>query len=171
MATQKKKGARTRRKTNEERAGAKRSKPSSEPPTTKRPKRGESNRYVRAREARQTEVAEDYVELIDELIAAHGEARTVMIAEVLGVSQPTVTNTIRRLSRDGLVTARRYRAIFLTEMGLALAARSRERHRIVRDFLTSIGVSLATAETDAEGVEHHVSEETLAIFERLTRRA
>jgi DtxR family manganese transport transcriptional regulator len=128
-----------------------------------------ANRYVRAREARQTEVAEDYVELIDELITAHGEARTVMIAEVLGVSQPTVTNTIRRLTRDGLVTARRYRAIFLTEKGLALAARSRERHKIVRDFLTSIGVSPATADTDAEGVEHHVSEETLAIFEKLTR--
>lgn len=128
-----------------------------------------ANRYVRAREARQTEVAEDYVELIDELITAHGEARTVMIAEVLGVSQPTVTNTIRRLTRDGLVTARRYRAIFLTEKGMALAARSRERHQIVRDFLCSIGVSPATADTDAEGVEHHVSEETLAIFEKLTR--
>lgn len=141
--------------------------------TKSRPKRAEAtavqNRYVRAREARQTEVAEDYVELIAELIDAHGEARTVTIAQVLGVSQPTVTNTIRRLTRDGLVTAKRYRSIFLTEKGHALAARSRARHGIVRDFLVSIGVSPATAETDAEGVEHHVSEETLAVFARLTK--
>ncbi|MEZ0314154.1 MAG: manganese-binding transcriptional regulator MntR [Myxococcota bacterium] len=128
------------------------------------------NRYVRAREARQTEVAEDYVELIAELIAAHGEARTVHIAQVLGVSQPTVTNTIRRLARDGLVTAKRYRSIFLTDKGHALAARSRARHGIVRDFLVSIGVSPATADTDAEGVEHHVSQETLAVFAAMTRK-
>lgn len=128
------------------------------------------NRYVRAREARQTEVAEDYVELIAELIDAHGEARTVAIADVLGVSQPTVSNTVRRLMRDGLVTAARYRSIFLTEKGMALAARSRERHGIVRDFLVSIGVSPTTAETDAEGVEHHVSEETLSVFAKLTKK-
>jgi DtxR family manganese transport transcriptional regulator len=122
------------------------------------------NRFVRAREARQTEVAEDYVELIAELIAADGEARTVAMAEMLGVSQPTVTKTIGRLIRDGLVTARPYRSILLTDKGRALAQRSRDRHRIVRDFLIAVGVSPETADTDAEGVEHHVSEETLAVF-------
>jgi DtxR family manganese transport transcriptional regulator len=129
-----------------------------------------ANRYARAREARQTEVAEDYVELIAELIREHGEARIVAMAEVLSVSQPTVSNTVQRLVRDGLATAQPYRSIFLTEKGEALAARSRERHKIVRDFLVSIGVSQETAETDAEGVEHHVSEETLAVFARLTKR-
>ncbi len=128
------------------------------------------NRFVRAREARQGEVAEDYVELIAELIAAQGEARIVAMAEILGVSQPTVTKTIARLGRDGLVTAQPYRSIFLTEKGLALATRSRERHRIVRDFLIAVGVSPETADTDAEGVEHHVSEETLSVFAAVTGR-
>ena len=47
---------------------------------------------------------------------------------------------------------------------------SRERHRIVRDFLVTIGVPDAIAEEDAEGVEHHVSEETLAVFAAITRK-
>ncbi|MED5314268.1 MAG: iron dependent repressor, metal binding and dimerization domain protein, partial [Pseudomonadota bacterium] len=54
--------------------------------------------------------------------------------------------------------------------GKALAEASRERHRIVRDFLVTIGVPGAIAEEDAEGVEHHVSEQTLAVFAAITRR-
>ncbi|MGB2159694.1 MAG: iron dependent repressor, metal binding and dimerization domain protein, partial [Candidatus Puniceispirillaceae bacterium] len=49
-----------------------------------------------------------------------------------------------------------------------LAEASRARHRIVRDFLVTIGVPVAIAEEDAEGVEHHVSKETLAVFASIT---
>jgi len=126
------------------------------------------NRFVRARKARQTEVAEDYVELIDDLIAATGEARAADIARALGVTQATVANTIARLARDGLVTSQPYRSIFLTKRGQAIAKWSRERHGIVRRFLLAIGVSSETADLDAEGIEHHVSEETLAALKRLT---
>ena len=67
------------------------------------------------------------------------------------------------------MVSRPYRSIFLTEDGEAMAAESRRRHRIVLEFLRAIGVSAATAESDAEGMEHHVSDETLAVFEALTR--
>ena len=61
-----------------------------------------------------------------------------------------------------------YRAIFLTEKGKELAARSRWRHEVVVGFLRAIGISEEeTAERDAEGIEHHVSDETLAAFERV----
>ena len=126
------------------------------------------NRFVRAREARQTEVTEDYVELIDDLIADTGEARAADIARALGVTQATVTSTIARLVRDGMVTCQPYRSIFLTPRGKTLAKWSRDRHRIVRDFLLAIGVSSDTADADSEGLEHHVSEETLAALKRLT---
>ena len=53
---------------------------------------------------------------------------------------------------------------------MALAEASRQRHKIVRDFLVSIGVPEAIAEEDAEGVEHHVSPETLDIFALHHRR-
>ncbi len=124
--------------------------------------------FDQTRRARQSEIAEDYVELIADLIAAQGEARLVEIAERMGVTHATVNKTIARLQREGLVTTKPYRSIFLTEAGSELAERSRRRHRIVLDFLKAIGVSPDTAEFDAEGIEHHVSEETLAAFERLT---
>ena len=131
--------------------------------------RAGANRFVRAREARQTEIAEDYVELIADLIAGTGEARAADIARALGVTQATVTNTVARLARDGLVTSQPYRSIFLTRRGQALADWSRERHAIVRGFLLAIGVSPETADADSEGLEHHASAETLAALKRLTK--
>ena len=126
--------------------------------------------FDRIRRAHQTEIAEDYVEMISDLIAARGEARAVDLAERFGVTQATVNKTIARLQRDGLVTTRPYRSIFLTDAGAELAEMSRRRHQIVLDFLRAIGVSDANAEDDAEGIEHHVSDETMAAFERLTQR-
>ncbi|MGE0253201.1 MAG: manganese-binding transcriptional regulator MntR [Alphaproteobacteria bacterium] len=124
--------------------------------------------FRRVRDAHQTEMAEDYVELIDDLIAAYGEARVVELAARFGVSHATVNKVVGRLQRDGLVTTRPYRSIFLTDEGRALAERSRRRHRIVVDFLRAIGVSEKSAESDAEGIEHYVGEETLAAFARVT---
>lgn len=127
--------------------------------------------FERVREAHQTETAEDYVEMIAELIEEHGEARVVELAERFGVSHATVNKVVARLQREGLVTSRPYRAIFLTDSGRDLADRSRHRHAIVLSFLIAIGVSAETAAIDAEGVEHHVSDETLAAFERIINKS
>jgi DtxR family manganese transport transcriptional regulator len=126
--------------------------------------RPEAERFRRVREAHQTELAEDYVEMIGDLIAETGEARVVDLAERLGVSSATVNNSIQRLQRDGLVTSKPYRAIFLTERGQEMASQARERHRIVVELLIALGVDAATAQVDAEGIEHHVSEATLDAF-------
>jgi DtxR family manganese transport transcriptional regulator len=123
--------------------------------------------FRQTRRARKTEIAEDYVELIADLIDSGGEARAVDIARRLGVSHATVIKTIARLQRDGLVVTKPYRAIFLTEEGSRLASWSRQRHELVLKFLLAIGISEETAHADAEGIEHHVSPETLAAFERL----
>lgn len=123
-----------------------------------------------ARDARETEIAEDYVELIGDLIAELGEARLTDIAERMGVAHPTASKVVQRLQRDGLVQSRPYRALFLTETGQQVANRSRERHQVVQDFLCALGVSQRTAEIDSEGMEHHCSEETLAVFARMTER-
>ena len=127
-------------------------------------------KFDRIRRAHQSEVAEDYVEMISELIATTGEARTVDLAARFGVTSPTVNAIIQRLQREDLVETRPYRSIFLTEKGKALAEASQARHRIVRDFLVTIGVPASIAEEDAEGVEHHVSEETLRVFADITKR-
>lgn len=123
--------------------------------------------FRHARRARSTEIAEDYVELIADLIDSGGEARAVDIARRLGVSHATVIKTIRRLQRDGLVETKPYRAVFLTKEGRRIAEWSRRRHELVVRFLLAIGVSHQVAQADAEGLEHHVSPETLAAFERL----
>ena len=122
------------------------------------------------RQAHQREVAEDYVELIADLIDVTGEARAVDLAERLGVTNATVNNTLNRLMREGLVTRQRYRSIFLTDAGRDMAEVARERHRLVRDFLVGIGVDRETAEIDAEGIEHHTSEKTLAALRRYLER-
>ncbi len=114
-------------------------------------------------------MAEDYVEMIAELIEETGEARTVDLAARFGVTSPTVNAIIQRLQREDLVESRPYRSIFLTDAGRDLAEASRKRHKIVYDFLVSIGVPPQIAEEDAEGVEHHVSPETLVVFETITK--
>ena len=132
--------------------------------------RRQAGSFEKVREAHQTELAEDYVELIADLISAEGEARAVDLAKRLGVTHATVNKAVQRLMREGLVESRPYRAIFLTAEGRALADRVRARHSLVRDFLIALGVDRETAESDAEGLEHHVSPKTLAAFRRFLDR-
>ena len=127
--------------------------------------------FRQARAARRSALVEDYVELIADLLDAGGEARQVDIAARLGVAQPTVAKMLKRLAEEGFVAQRPYRGVFLTAAGQALALRSRERHRLVERFLLTLGVAPETARRDAEGLEHHVSEETLDAFARVVAQA
>ena len=127
-------------------------------------------RFGKARTARSTALAEDYVELIADLLATHGEARATEVAKRLGVTHPTAVKSIGRLKREGLVTARPYRGIFLTEAGLELAGRVRARHRLIVELLLAVGVPAEAAEADAEGMEHYASEATLEAFGRFLER-
>ena len=143
--------------------------PPAAPPTPATP--GESaDRFRRSRQDRARETAQDYVEAIAELAATHGEARVVDLARRLGVTHVTVNRTLARLQRDGFVNTKPYRAIFLTPDGSQLAEECRRRHHIVAAFLRSLGVPEKTADLDAEGIEHHVSPETLAAFERRLKK-
>ena len=126
--------------------------------------------FRQVREAHRTELVEDYVELISDLLADGGEAGQVDIAASMGVAQPTVAKMLKRLVRDGWVVQRPYRGVFLTPAGEALAEESRQRHQTVERFLLALGVDADTARRDAEGIEHHVSEATLAAFAEFVRQ-
>jgi len=136
-----------------------------------RPSALQAESLQQTRREHASEIAEDYVEAIADLALAQGEARVVDLARRLGVTHVTVNRTLARLQRDGYVTARPYRAIFLTAQGHALADTCQRRHATVVSFLRSLGIAEKAAEIDAEGIEHHVSTETLAAFERHLRRA
>jgi DtxR family manganese transport transcriptional regulator len=125
-----------------------------------------SEGFRHTREARRGALVEDYVELIADLIEDGNEARQVDIAARLGVSQPTVAKMLGRLAGEGLVSRKPYRGVFLTDAGRRMALDTRARHQTVEAFLRSLGVSAETARIDAEGIEHHVSHETLEAFRR-----
>ena len=147
-------------------AAAKKDKPAPAMP----PEQEQARRFEKARAAQGVALLEDYVELIDDLLASAGEARPTDIARRLGVSHATAIKCLARLKREGLVQSKPYRGIFLTPEGATLAARARARHRIVVDVLLALGVPAETAEQDAEGIEHHVSDKALAAFSKFLAR-
>lgn len=127
-----------------------------------------ARQYAAVRNAHETELIEDYVELIGDLLEHNGEARATDVASRMGVSQATVARMVRRLNELGYVDNEPYRSLFLTDKGRKMADWSRQRHAIVLRFFRALGVDDATARIDAEGVEHHVSEKTLKLMERFS---
>lgn len=132
------------------------------PPSASR----ESKPFRRTRSDHASETAEDYVEAIADTIAEREVCRNADLARLFGVSHVTINKTIARLQREGLVKTEPYGPLMLTTSGQRLADASRRRHDIVLRFLLSLGVSKGVAEVDSEGIEHHVSDETLSAFER-----
>jgi len=126
----------------------------------------QARHFGRAREARATEVLEDYAELIDDLVRETGRARATEIARRLGVSHVTAVKAVARLEREGFAVAEPYRGITLTAAGARLAEMCRARHLLVLEMLLALGVPAEDARADAEGIEHHVSPATLAAFRR-----
>ena len=126
--------------------------------------------FKKVRNAHKTENTEDYLELIAELLNSKGEARIVDIAKELDIAQATANKTIQRLQNQGFVKKEPYRSIFLTLKGQQVASISKKKHIIVLTFLKNLGLDIKTAEADAEGIEHHVSEKTLKKMEQFNKR-
>ncbi len=130
----------------------------------------QAENFRRLRRDHAVEIAQDYVEAIADLVAETGEARVVDLAKRLGVTHVTVNRTVTRLQKGGFVHSQPYRAIFLTDKGKNLAEVCKSRHETVVAFLQSLGIPQRVAEMDAEGIEHHVSEDTLAAFRSALRK-
>lgn len=139
-------------------------------PETLPNEQAQAARFQQARDARSAATAQDYVELISDLITTEGEARSVDVAKRLGVSHATVVKTVNRLQKEGLIITKPYRGLFLTDVGENLATESRHRHQVVANLLMALGVDEETAQTDAEGIEHHIGAKTLAAFELFLKR-
>ena len=127
--------------------------------------------FQRIRADHRVELAQDYVELIADLIDERGEARSTDIAQRMGVANATVVKALKRLLDAGLVTQEPYRAVFLTDEGMKMAGDGRRKHQIVERFLLALGVHAETARIDSEGIEHHVSGETLRAMAKFLSRS
>ena len=126
--------------------------------------------FKKVRDAHKSENTEDYLEIIADLLNVKGEARIVDIASKLDIAQATANKTIQRLQNQGYVKKEPYRSIFLTLKGQEVASISKKRHIIVLTFLKNLGLDAKTAEADAEGIEHHVSEKTLKKMEQFNKK-
>ena len=115
-----------------------------------------------------TSAVEDYLERILELINTKGYARVVDIETSLSISQASVTNMIQRLDAEGLLKYEKYRGLVLTTAGETLARNIAQRHQLLTDFLTLLGVDERVIDHDVEGMEHHISPQTLRAIEALT---
>lgn len=124
----------------------------------------ETSAYKRTRRDHASEIAEDYVEAIADLIDERGTCRVTDLAERFGVTHVTVIRTVKRLERDGYVRTEPYKPVELSASGRRLADECKVRHDIVYRFLLAIGVDPEVASVDAEGIEHHVSPETIEAF-------
>jgi DtxR family manganese transport transcriptional regulator len=122
---------------------------------------GHHNAHSRTRADHMQETAEDYVEAILALTEEHGACRIVKLAERFGVTHVTAIKILRRLVAEELVITEPYKPVQLTKTGRSLALKCRKRHQLVEAFLQKLGVSAAVAAVDAEGIEHHLSPETL----------
>ncbi|MFK7769390.1 MAG: manganese-binding transcriptional regulator MntR [Mariniblastus sp.] len=122
--------------------------------------------FRRTRDNHANETAEDYVEAVCDIVEEKGECRVRDLSRLFGVSHVTVSRIVSRLVSEELLETAHYRPIMLTKAGAKLAQRVKKRHQVVYDFLIAIGVDAKTAKIDSEGIEHHVSEKTIAVMKR-----
>ncbi len=129
-----------------------------------------AQRHERVRRQHNDELAEDYVEAIHGLLEENEQARVTDLQGIFGVSHVSVIRALDRLEARGLLERSRKEGIRLSAEGQQMAQESARRHELVVKFLRVLGVSNTRAEADAEGIEHHLSEETLRAMRRLIRQ-
>jgi len=104
-----------------------------------------------------TATMEDYIELIYNLIEMKGYARVSDIAEELEVHPSSVTKMVQKLDKDNFVNYEKYRGFVLTEKGEKVGKKLVFRHELLEEFLEIIGVEKENIYDDVEGIEHHLS--------------
>lgn len=100
---------------------------------------------------------EDYIEQIYILMDQKGYARVSDIAENLQVHPSSVTKMVQKLDKDEYLKYEKYRGLILTDKGEKVGKRLVYRHKLLEDFLRIIGVEEENIYQDVEGIEHHMS--------------
>ena len=114
------------------------------------------------------ESAENYLEAIHVLTLQNGQVRSIDVAHYTGFSKPSISRAVGLLRDNGYVTIDQNGLLGLTEAGLKIAETIYERHTVLTDLLTRLGVPPEIAAEDACRIEHVISPET---FEKLKEHA
>jgi len=125
-----------------------------------------ARRHARVRKQHSNELAQDYVEAISEIRESGQPARVTDLRAIFGVSHVSVVRALQRFEKRGLIDRSADEGVRLTAKGQAMANEAADRHQLVVDFLTTLGVSESQANADAEGLEHHLSDESLNALRR-----
>ena len=104
---------------------------------------------------------EDYLKTILILYRENGSVRSLDVAQALHVTKPSVSRAMKLLREEGYLTMDKDKRLSLTDAGLEAAEQVFQRHCALKTLLVSLGVCPETAEIDACGMEHVVSDETL----------
>jgi len=115
-------------------------------------------------QASPSQSAEDYLERIDELIEEKGYARVVDIATSLKVKQASVTSMVQKLGEAGYLKYEKYRGLILTDKGREVARKIRNRHETLSRFFSLFELDAESQRQDIEGIEHHLSPDTVEIL-------
>ncbi len=112
------------------------------------------------------ESAENYLETILVLSKRIGAVRSIDIVNELDFAKPSVSVYVRNLRDNGFINIDKSGYITLTDTGREIAERVYDRHQILTQILTSLGVSKDTAENDACRIEHVISTESFEAIKR-----
>ena len=112
------------------------------------------------------ESGEMYLETILVLSKKDAPVRSLDVANEMGFSKPSVSRAMGILKTDGYIEMDEKSLITLTDKGLKAAKRIYERHILITELLTSIGVDKKTAEEDACRVEHVISDKTFKAIKK-----
>lgn len=110
---------------------------------------------------------EDYLENIYKLIDQKGYARVSDIAEQLEVHPSSVTKMVQKLDQKQYLVYEKYRGLVLTAKGKKIGKRLVDRHQLLEEFLRLIGVDETLIYKDVEGIEHHLSWDSISCIENL----
>ncbi len=122
--------------------------------------------FIATRAQHLAELAEDYVEIIYDLLEEKREARVCDIAKQFGVSHVTVIRALDRLKKRNFIQTCEEKGILLTTEGSTLAKACKKRHQFLLHYLTALGVPEDVAKIDVEGMEHHISPITMQAFKK-----
>lgn len=112
------------------------------------------------------ESAENYLETILVLQNRNGIARSVDVANELNFSRASVSRAVSLLKSSGYIEIGNINQLILTEKGKEIAEKVYEKHCILKDFLTYIGVGEEVASEDACKMEHIISDETFECLKK-----